>query len=719
MARRNSRSDPLFDAFVQTALQLADFATGLRSDALARHARLACLRRSVLDSLVVDGLLQAGEPDALWDRAAELGCPVLDPALDMTGPDPRRAAAVALTPVQLQSPGQVYQQLLEFGLARRGKGRKLTGTQSRSARRRNGAFFTPGWMADRLAELILQAWPKGAAGSALPKLLDPACGDGRLLVACSRRVLCGDASSAACDPDRFRALVRDCLRGVDLDPVCAALARCALWRECDPVRGPVEGLAAAVVVGDAIGGPLRKARSKSVVHWERDFPQACGPGAEGFDLVVANPPFEVLTGFAKRAGLKRYAERIRKAGYELALAGNLNTYRLFLERSCQLLAEGGRLAIVLPFGFLMDRTATTLRSHMLRSGWIERVEVFPESSQAFDQVGQSVILLAATKRERPGRSIAVVDGADRERVHGVAFAEIEGLDPQNLVLPVESGDAIGLAVRMRAVNGSCLGELAEGRVGELDQTQYRSCMCSKPADGLLVRGTHLGPFSVELATSQPEERWVDRERFFGLRGGGTWREDMRRPRIVQTGIVNMEAARRLVAAEVPADLSLGNSVNYWVPKERDDLSQTDLRAYLLGLLNSTPMEWRFRLTSSNNNVNLYEVRTLPLPSLNTGYPAERLEAYADSSLGQIRDSRISPLGLVRQITAGWGAPGHDDRAVALVIARLARWIGSNVEPERRGWAEHVLDHLVNWHLGLDEPDLDRMLSDVPARAWKE
>jgi adenine-specific DNA-methyltransferase len=719
MAMRKSKPDPLLDAFVETALELASFTKGLRLDALARHARLACLRRSVLDSLVVDGFLEAGDPDDLWDQAIELGCPMLDSMLDGTGPDPRLAAAVAVTPARVPTPGQCYQQLMEFGLARQGKGRKLTGTLSRSTRRRNGAFFTPAWMADRLAELLLESWPNGSGGAVLPKLLDPACGDGRLLVACARRMLRDPASSAASDPDRFRALVRDSLRGVDLDPVCAALARCALWRECDPGRGPVEGLGAAVVVGDAIGGPLRKARTKSVVRWERDFPQACGPGAEGFDLVVANPPFEVLTGFAKRAGLKRYAERIRKAGYELALAGNLNTYRLFLERTCQLLSDGGRLAIVLPFGFLMDRTATTLRSHMLCSGWIERVEVFPESRQAFDQVGQSVILLAATKRDRPGRSIEVVDGADRQRAHSVALAEIEGLDPQNLVLPVESGDAIGLAFRLRAVNGSCLGELAEGRVGELDQTQYRDCMCSQPADGLLVRGTHLGPFSVDLATSQPEERWVDRERFFGNRGGGTWREDMRRPRVVQTGIVNMEAARRLVAAEVPADLSLGNSVNYWVPRHRDDLSRTDLRAYLLGLLNSTPMEWRFRLTSSNNNVNLYEVRALPLPSLNTGYPAERLEAYADSSLGQIRDSRISPLGLVRQITAGWGAPGRDDRAVARVIARLARWIESGMEPERRGWTEHVLDHLVNWHLGLDEPDLDRMLVDVPARAWKE
>jgi len=90
----------------------------------------------------------------------------------------------------------------------------------------------------------------------------------------------------------------------------------------------------------------------------------------------------------------------------------------------------------------------------------------------------------------------------------------------------------------------------------------------------------------------------------------------------------------------------------------------------------------------------------------------------DRSAEQIRQSRTSPLEQVRQITAGRGAPGRDDRTVARLIGRVARMLAPNGQPENTA-LQHVLDHLVNWHLGLDEPDLERMLTDVPARAWRE
>ena len=44
---------------------------------------------------------------------------------------------------------------------------------------------------------------------------------------------------------------------------------------------------------------------------------------------------------------------------------------------------------------------------------------------------------------------------------------------------------------------------------------------------------------------------------------------------------------------------------------------------LLVLLNGSLMEWRFRVTSTNNNVNSYEIHGLPLPlgSVNETLPS--------------------------------------------------------------------------------------------------
>jgi hypothetical protein len=376
---------------------------------------------------------------------------------------------------------------------------------------------------------------------------------------------------------------------------------------------------------------------------------------------------------------------------------------------------------------MMDRSAAGLRRHLLENGWLERVETFPESARVFEQVGQSVLLAAVEHRTRADRRLTMVDGTGRRPSHRVSLAQVELLDGDTLALPVVPPEALALAGRMRERNGSTLGELAVGRVGELDQTQFRDCIRSQPDAALLVRGAHVGPYRVRLETEPADERWADLERFIERRADGPWRRERRQPRIVQTGIVNLEAGRRLVAAEAPPGVVLGNSVNTWLP--RDDLAGSGLapeaaRGYLLGLLNSTPLEWRFRLTSSNNNINLYEVRTLPLPRLTTGLAAARLDAYLDRTMRAVLAGGLHPLGLVRQITTAWGGPERSDRAVALLIGRLARAIAarradalSAVPPA--AWLEHVLDHLVNWHLGLDEPDLARMLADVPARAWKD
>ncbi len=716
MAKSAARSDPLKEAFLATATGLAEAEPRSKPAALARMATLAMLRRALLESLPTSGGL--GER---WEWAAARGCPLLDPALEPGGPGTAERASL---PAPAPDPGALYLGLQDFQLARRGKPTRWSVRTRRTARRRSGAFYTPTWMAERLAHMALEPLLGVRSLSALCalRLLDPACGDGRLLLACLDVLLDTAGVEPGDRPAAVRRLVAGTIRGVDSDPVAAALARSALWLACDPDAGPIEGLEQAIVVGDALDGPLGKGRrAKAAVNWTRSFPDQCAEGSVGFDVVVANPPFEVLTGFARRRGLKQYVARIRASGYELALSGSLNTYRLFLERSLSLLAEGGRLAFVLPFGFLMDRTASALRAHMLKRGWVERVEVYPESSRAFEQVGQSIALLAACRRDNPNRAVEVVDGTGRAAPHRVQLSQIAELSGDSLSLPIVPGEALALAARMRALNGRSLGDLAEGRVGELDQTQYRDCMRSKKSEVLLVRGAHLSAFRVDLEPKNKQERWVDWERFVDQRGKGAWRQDMQAARLAQTGIVNMEAARRLVAGVVPAGVVLGNSVNYWVARPDAALPEADARAYLLGLLNSTPLEWRFRLTSSNNNINLYEVRSLPLPCLAGLFPAERIDAYLARIDELIRTSGSSPLGLVRQITAGWGAPGRDDRVAAMLIGRVAEQLAGDGQPDprRREWLEHVLDHLVNWHLGLDEPDLERMLEDVPARAWKE
>src|SRR5262249_54567372 len=132
----------------------------------------------------------------------------------------------------------------------------------RDRRRAQGAFYTPAFLVDAVVDETLgpaladAAW----AGSAPRlKVLDPACGGGRFLVACAERIVPAAVARGHDADAAWRAAVSLCLTGVERDPDAAARARAA--------RGP----GADVRVAEALGG---------------------GAAAQAaWDVVVGNPPW--------------------------------------------------------------------------------------------------------------------------------------------------------------------------------------------------------------------------------------------------------------------------------------------------------------------------------------------------------------------------------------------------------------------------------------------
>ena len=89
-------------------------------------------------------------------------------------------------------------------------------------------------------------------------------------------------------------------------------------------------------------------------------------------------------------------------------------------------------------------------------------------------------------------------------------------------------------------------------------------------------------------------------------------------RIVCQSVVNPHAERRLVWAVVPEGCVLGNSVSFLdLPNEvKDGLSEKfgsleDGLSFLANRLNSEDLDLWSRAWAANNNVNNYEIETLP------------------------------------------------------------------------------------------------------------
>lgn len=91
-------------------------------------------------------------------------------------------------------------------------------------------------------------------------------------------------------------------------------------------------------------------------------------------------------------------------------------------------------------------------------------------------------------------------------------------------------------------------------------------------------------------------------------------------RILLQGIAGVNDNIRLIMALVDSGVFCANSLNYLLPPE----SYSSVE-YLLGLLNSSLINWIFAKLSTNSNVNGYEVYNLPIRK---GKSEEKIAALA-------------------------------------------------------------------------------------------
>ena len=103
---------------------------------------------------------------------------------------------------------------------------------------------------------------------------------------------------------------------------------------------------------------------------------------------------------------------------------------------------------------------------------------------------------------------------------------------------------------------------------------------------------------MNLSLVNTDRRWFDNPGSISL---------SKKDRIVCQQVANMGLRRRLNAGIVPKEVVVANSANCIEVKTPDLPMLT-----LLGLLNSSLMNWIFKKTSTNNHVNVYELDQLPI-----------------------------------------------------------------------------------------------------------
>ncbi|MFF3277148.1 N-6 DNA methylase [Streptomyces chrestomyceticus] len=193
---------------------------------------------------------------------------------------PQNAAAIAavdaMGPLEgwhILDLGEIHQRLLELTPVRGADGRVTATRPGLGKRAAQGSWYTPPELAKQMCRFTIGPELDRLSRHPNPEnvlqvmAMDPACGAGVFLVEATRLIaerfamrLYGTAPETAVKAV-IPAVLKECIFGVDIDPVAIDLAKAALWLEAEG-RVPYDFMDRNVTVGNALDDEMPPAFSE-------------------------------------------------------------------------------------------------------------------------------------------------------------------------------------------------------------------------------------------------------------------------------------------------------------------------------------------------------------------------------------------------------------------------------------------------------------------------
>jgi Alw26I/Eco31I/Esp3I family type II restriction m6 adenine DNA methyltransferase len=500
--------------------------------------------------------------------------------------------------------------------------------------KQQGCFFTPRFVASHIASAAVRK------KDASPLTLDPAVGAGALLVECFLKLRSKFDSQQALES----------LFGVDRDPAFVELTGLALsfiagkWKDERPAL-----LGTQLVVGDSLLAPLDGQHS-----WKSWFPGVVG--ITGFDAVVMNPPYGQLkvnqsslpargsddqaTAAIRERALDEARQRVaataaalrRNPDYSFAHGGIPDLPRFFVERALSLLRDGGNLACIVPSTFLADHRSRRFRRFLLDSHRVRELALVPEDAHLFAGVNQPTCILVAqahrpTSKVRIRRQVRTPSDLKCKPDVAITRQLIMAVDPAERRIPNCSTQDLKLLRAMHEHPRLDEHPWIANLRGELDLTLHADYVRPEPPGEPLVRGDQIERFRADLPSDK--HRWVDES--FLVEGVSPPKAGfVAQPRIVLRQCSYLRKTNRISGSLVQPGHVVANSCNFLAVNASAvaTFGHDSSLLYLLGIINSRLIDWRFRMTSSTNHVGNYELAALPIPAPNDESASEIIELTA-------------------------------------------------------------------------------------------
>jgi hypothetical protein len=440
-------------------------------------------------------------------------------------------------------------------------------------------------------------------------------------------------------------------------------------------------------LSESLAEHFQDVNARRPFNWAVEFPEAFldeegqhQGEAAGFDVVIGNPPWEVVkpdlrefyaqfdpdieSRFNRRQVERRIAElkaedpgleaawEIQKAKVEETSAylrrspdytrqgrGDTATHKLFLERAYGLLCHDGRLDFVIPAGIYRDLGTQPLREMLLKKGQILYVFSFSNERFFFLHVDHrfQFTLLGAQKgtqsdgfwaafRFNPRVAIAPKDLptflADSANLIYVKLNSLSRFSPDSLsVMEFQSQQDADVTGKIYS-DWPVIGDELEGQWcmrlnREFDMTNDRALFNQSGIGYPLYEGKMIHQFDAHYAEPR---YWVSKEnaaRHFREKKSSTDELDYVTPRLGFREIARPTDSRTLIATILPPETCCNHKIT--VASPRLSTYQFGAMLFSLAILNSFVLDFvvRFKVSSG---VSMFHFYQLPMPRLTYGNP---------------------------------------------------------------------------------------------------
>jgi hypothetical protein len=366
---------------------------------------------------------------------------------------------------------------------------------------------------------------------------------------------------------------------------------------------------------------------KLFFHWDLEFPEvfidlenANWKENSGFDVVIGNPPYDELSE-DERVNVANeiiYFKLTPKLAH--ALGHRTNIYRLFIAQAIHILKPEGRHGFIVPLSLLADQFTFSLRKYLLKNLEMDIIEQFPQKDDPHERIffdaklSTCVYILCKSSpkqqhevyvRSHPGKDIL-----DNSPSYQTLQANFFTFDEENFSIPGLDEKSWNIVLKL-AVDGKNIkiGEIANASRGELMVNRsFEPYITDANGGEEAIRGSHIARYAI-VEPKQGEALHFNRDKYLAEHGDSKQAFHHQKSRVIYQRYAAIDNYRRLIATILPPNYFCSHTTGYL-----SDVKDYSLE-FLSTLLNSTLLDWRFNLTSTNNNINGYEIEALPLPKV--------------------------------------------------------------------------------------------------------